>query len=365
VTDPTPAAPGAVPEEAVADLRDRLRRFRTVPLIRGTGWARGTDAAVLDDLVRYWADEYDWRVHERRIRALPWRTTALGMRFVDRPGPSEDAPVVVLLHGWPDSVLRFERVLPLLEDVRVVVPALPGYPWGLPVREAGLTTGGTADLVAALLDEIGVARVVVSAGDVGSSVAESLAAQHPGLVAALHLTNVPTAHYSAPPPGLDEDEQRAMDAAQAWMAAEAGYSHEQGTKPHTLAVGLGDSPAGLLAWIVEKLRAWSDCDGDVEAAFPRDDLLTWVSAYWFTGTIGTSFTPYVEERETVDEPIPVPTAFTWFPEEMLHAPRSFAARFFDVRVWEERDRGGHFAAWEQPESFVAGLRGALALASRP
>lgn len=164
-------------------------------------------------------------------------------------------------------------------------------------------------------------------------------------------------------PDLAEAERPALADAQAWTAAEGGYSHEQGTKPHSLAVGLGDSPAGLLAWIVEKLRAWSDCDGDVEAVFPRDDLLTRVSASWFTSTIGTSFTPYVERRETVDEPVPVPTAFTWFSGEMLHAPRSLADRFFDVRMREERGRGGHFAAWEQPESFVAGLRTALALAS--
>jgi pimeloyl-ACP methyl ester carboxylesterase len=354
------AAPDPVADAAVEDLRTRIRRTRSVPLVAGTGWERGTDAGYLDGLLRYWAEEYDWRRHEQRVLALPWRTTASGMRVVDRPADDPDAPVVVLLHGWPDSVLRFERVLPLLADVRVIVPALPGYPYGLPVREPGLTTGGTADLVAGVLDELGIPRAVVSAGDVGASIAESLAADHPDLIAALHLTNVPTAHYGPPSDDLAPEEQEAMRAAQAWTAAEAGYSHEQGTKPHTLAVGLGDSPAGLLAWIVEKLRAWSD--GDLETVFPRDDLLTWVSAYWFTGTIGTSFTPYVEARETVDVPVQAPTAFTWFPKEMLHAPRRFAERFFDVRVWEERDVGGHFAAWEQPESFVAGLRSAIALA---
>jgi pimeloyl-ACP methyl ester carboxylesterase len=355
------AAPEPVTDEAIEDLRARLRRTRRVPLIQGVGWERGVDAGYLDDLLRSWAEDYDWRRHERRILDLPWRTTGTGMRLVDRATEDPEAPVVVLLHGWPDSVLRFERVLPLLPDVRVIVPALPGYPYGLPVREAGLTTGGTADLVAAALDELGVGRVIVSGGDIGSSVAESLAAQRPDLVAALHLTNVPTAHYGPPDEHLSAEEQEAMRAAQAWMAAEAGYSHEQGTKPHTLAVGLGDSPAGLAAWIVEKLRDWSDCDGDLDAVFPRDDLLTWLSAYWFTGTIGTSFTPYVEHRETVSEPVAAPTAFTWFPKEMLHAPRAFAERFFDVRVWEERDRGGHFAAWEQPESYVAGLRSAIAL----
>lgn len=355
-------APDRVTDAAIDDLRDRLRRTVRPALIAGTGWDRGVDDEYLADLLRYWAEEYDWRRQEERILALPWRTTTTGMRLLDQPGPDVDAPVVVLLHGWPDSVLRFSRVLPLLRDVRVIVPALPGYPYGLPVREAGLTTGGTADLVADALRGLGLDRVVVSAGDIGASVAESLAADHPDLVAALHLTNVPTPHYSRFPDDLDAEERAAVDAAARWTAQEGGYSHEQGTKPHTLAIGLLDSPAGLAAWLVEKLRTWSDCGGDVERAFPRDDLLTWLSAYWFTRTIGTSFTPYFEEREIVGSRIPVPTAFTWFPGEMLHAPRRFAERFFDVRVWEERAAGGHFAAWEQPESWVQGLRGAIALA---
>lgn len=356
-------APELVSDAAIEDLRERLRRFRPVPLVEGTGWGRGVEPGFLADLVRSWA-AYDWREHERRILDLPWLTTTNGMRMIDRAaagGPAE-APVVVLLHGWPDSVLRFTRVLPLLTDLRVIVPALPGYPYGMPLTRPGLTTGGTAELVAASLRELGVDRAVVSGGDIGSSVAEYLAARHPDLVAALHLTNVPTVHYSQPPADPTDEERAALDAARVWIAAEGGYSHQQGTKPHTLAAGLGDSPAGLAAWIVEKLREWSDCGGDVERTFPRKDLLTWLSVYWFTGTIGTSFTPYVEERETVDAPAPVPTAFTWFPREMLRAPRSFAERSFDVRVWEERSEGGHFAAWEQPESFVAGLRSAVALA---
>ena len=353
-------APDRVDDAAIEDLRDRLRRTRRIPLIEGLGWERGVDATFLTDLLRSWAEDYDWREHERAILALPWRRTSSGMRLVDQPAASPDAPVVVLLHGWPDSVLRYARVLPLLTDVRVIVPALPGYPYGLPVRAPGLTTGGMADLVADALRELGVERVVVSGGDIGSSVAESLAADHPDLVAAVHLTNVPSVHYWQPPADLTPEERAAVDASKAWTAAEGGYSQEQSTKPHTLAVGLGDSPAGLAAWIVEKLRSWSDAD--LETAFPREDLLTWLSVYWFTGTIGTSFTPYVEPRERVEEPVAAPAAFTWFPKEMLHAPRSFAERFFDVRVWEERERGGHLAAWEEPEAFVSGLRQAIALA---
>ncbi len=354
-------APEPVDDAAIEDLRERLRRTRQVALIEGVGWDRGTEPGYLADLLRAWAT-FDWRAQERRLLALPWRTTSNGMRLVDRPADRDDAPVVILLHGWPDSFLRFTRLLPLLPDLRVIVPCLPGYPWGRPVRAPGLTTGGTADLVAAALAELGVERAVVSGGDIGGSVTESLAAGYPDLVAALHLTDVPMVHLLQPPEDPTDEERDAIAAAQGWQQAEGGYNAEQSTKPHTLAVGLGDSPAGLAAWIVEKARSWSDCGGDVEAAFPREDLLTWLSLYWFTGTIGTSFTPYFEERERVSSPSPVPAAFTWFPKELRRPPRSLAERFFDVRVWEERDAGGHFAAWEQPESFAAGLRSALALA---
>jgi pimeloyl-ACP methyl ester carboxylesterase len=142
---------------------------------------------------------------------------------------------------------------------------------------------------------------------------------------------------------------------------EGAYAMLQSTKPHTLAVALGDSPAGLAAWIVEKLRSWSDCGGDVESVFPRDDLLTWVMAYWVTGTIGSSFLPYVEDTPTITGKVEVPTAVTIFPKDLVPAPRVFAERFFDLRDWDEQTSGGHFGAWEKPEAYVEGLRRAVAL----
>jgi pimeloyl-ACP methyl ester carboxylesterase len=150
---------------------------------------------------------------------------------------------------------------------------------------------------------------------------------------------------------------------QSWRFKEGGYAIEQATKPHTLAVGLGDSPAGLAAWIVEKLRSWSDCGDDVETAFPREDLLTWLTLYWVTGTIGSSFLSYVEQTPPVTGRIEVPTAVTMFPGDLIPAPRVYAERFFNLRVWEEPADGGHFGAWERPEVYVKGLRAAVALAS--
>ena len=188
-----------------------------------------------------------------------------------------------------------------------------------------------------------------------------LATRFPERVAALHLTDVPlNAAVMTEPDRLSEEELAYVESVQQWRQADGAYLHQQATRPHTLAVGLGDSPAGLAAWIAEKLRGWSDCGGDVDSVFPRDDLLTWVTAYWLTGCIGTSFAPYARQSPPFER-IDVPTVVSQFPQELLHAPRSFAEKVLDVRVWQEPTAGGHFAAWEQPEAYVAGVRAAVAL----
>ena len=355
--------PDPVPQSVLDDLRRRLLATNRVRLPGGTGWGRGVDADYLVELVSYWADCYDWRVNEQRIGALPWTSVAVGGRNYAalHQESSKGAATVVLLHGWPDSVLRFQRVLPLLTDLNVVVPCLPGFPFAPPLTDPGMSMTAMAEVVDGVMRGLGYPRYVVSGRDVGSGVAEALAVRAPDNVAALHLTDIPYTHlFSLKESELTADEQAYLAAGRQWQVTEGAYSLEQATKPHTLAVGLADSPAGLLAWIVEKLRSWSDCGGDVEAVFPRDDLLTWVTAYWVTGTIGTSFSPYVERSAPVPS-VAAPTAVTIFPHDLVPAPRSFAERFFDIRTWDEEPRGGHFAAWELPERFVAGLRKAVAL----
>jgi pimeloyl-ACP methyl ester carboxylesterase len=352
-------APEAVPAPVLEDLRARLRAYRRVALPPGFGWERGVDGDFLAELVAHWAEHYDWRVHEARIRALPWEMTDVPVRLIHQRG--RGIPVL-LLHGWPDSVLRFEKVLPLLSDLNVVVPALPGYPFAAPVPRGGLSAAAMAELIAAAMAELGYDRYVVSAGDVGCDVAEVLAAEYPDNVAALHLTDVSQHRFRIDPPeDLSPVEQAYVEYGHRWQAQEGGYMREQATKPHTLAVALGDSPAGLAAWLVEKLRTWTDCEGDVTAVFTHDELLTWITAYWVSGSIGTSFTPYVEAGLRSRTPIIAPTAFTIFPKDLVNAPREFAARFFDVRSWVEDSRGGHFAAWECPERYVAGVRTAMSL----
>jgi pimeloyl-ACP methyl ester carboxylesterase len=350
-----------VPTSAVDDLLRRLASTRQAQLPTGTEWGRGTDADFLAGLLRCWRDRFDWRRHEQRILNLPWKTVGAGdraLRTVHIPGAS-DAPTVVLLHGWPDSVLRFERLLPLLDDLNVVVPALPGFPFANEVTTPGMTVVVMAELIADAVQALGINRYVVSGGDVGADVAEHLANIYPDRVLALHLTNVSPLHaVFADRSTLDAEGLAYLDAAAAWQRAEGGYIAQQSTKPNSLAPALADSPAGLAAWMVEKLMSWS------HVPFGEDDLLTWVSIYWFTNTIGSSFAPYVEFAMPV-EYVHTPTVLSAFAHDTKLAPRAFASRFVNVREYIAHETGGHFAAWEQPALYAQDLRRAIQLVSGP
>ncbi|YCK79762.1 epoxide hydrolase (plasmid) [Arthrobacter sp. D3-18] len=360
------SAPPEVAQDVLDDLHDRLKRFRPVATAGEHGWRRGVDPDYLAELIDYWGNGYDWRKHEHRIRSMPWtavQNTETPIRAIHQTA-GRGATTVVLLHGWPDSVLRFERLLPMLNDVNVVVPSLPGFPFALPVPDGGLSSVQMAEAVAQGLSALGYDRYVLSAGDVGCDVAEALAASHPQNVSALHLTDISQYHFLADlPTDLSAEEKEYVRQGHHWQAMEGGYMHEQSTKPQTLAVALGDSPAGLAAWLLEKLRNWTDSAGDVESVFTKDEILTWIMAYWVSGAIGTSFTPYAESGPKPWKKIQTPTAVTIFPRDLVNAPREFASRFFNIQHWQECPAGGHFAAWEQPEAYAKGIRKAVSLAT--
>jgi pimeloyl-ACP methyl ester carboxylesterase len=343
----------------MAELRERLARTRRVALPWSADGTRGVTGAVLDELLDRWTNGYEWDEHERRIAALPWTTVAAGgtdLRVIHQRSDDPEAPVVVLLHGWPDSVLRFERVLPLLTDLHVVVPALPGFPFAPPLTEPGMSANRIAAIVADALDQLGYPRYTVSGGDVGGTVAEILAGEHPDRVTALHLTDVsPRRALTADPAKLPPDAAAYLGQAAQWFRTEGGYIAEQSTRPNTLAVALGDSPAGLAAWLVEKLTAWSG-----ESAFTTDDLLTWITAYWATGAIGSSFATYTEPV-TLSDRVETPTVLSAFPDDIKPAPRGYAEAFLNVREYVRHSAGGHFAAWEQPHAYADDLRRAVEL----
>ncbi|WP_410671603.1 epoxide hydrolase family protein [Amycolatopsis sp. cmx-4-68] len=344
------------------ELRERLRRTRRITTPWSHDETRGITASRLDELLHHWADGYDWDKHERRIRTLPWVTVGTGdteLRVIHQRAADPGAPVVVLLHGWPDSVLRFERLLPLLTDLNVVVPALPGFPFAAPLTAPGMSANRIAGIVADALAELGHPRYTVSGGDVGGTVAEILAAEHPDRVTALHLTNIaPRRALTADPAQLAPDAAAYLGRSAQWFRTDGGYIAEQSTRPNTLAVALGDSPAGLAAWLVEKLESWSD-----ESAFTPDELLTWVTAYWVTGTIGTSFATYAEPV-TLPDRIATPAVLSVFPRDTKPEPRSYAEAFLNIAEYVKHPAGGHFAAWEQPEAYAGDLRRAVGLADR-
>jgi pimeloyl-ACP methyl ester carboxylesterase len=350
------APPAAVTDDALADLAQRLRRTRPVANPWQDQPARGVPSDQLNELLRYWATEYEWRSHEERIRALPWAGYGAGagsLRFIHQRSDNPAATAIVLLHGWPDSVLRFERVLPLLTDFHVVVPALPGFPFA-PAMEKALSAKGIADLVAAAMAGLGYDRYVVSGADIGATIGEIMASDHPGRVAALHLANVAAGHAASGPDRLPPEVREYLAYLGQWRRTEAGFIAEQGSRPGTLIAGLGDSPAGLLAWIAEKLISWS-AETAGRPAFTPDELLTWVSAYWFTGTIGSSFSTYVEPAPVPDR-VETPTVLSVFASDIIVAPRSYAEVFLNLAAFVEHPRGGHFAAWENPSDYVADLR---------
>ncbi|MGW0659960.1 epoxide hydrolase family protein [Streptodolium elevatio] len=359
-----------VPDAVLADLRDRLARTRWPEPVPGTGWDAGTDTAYLRELCAYWQDGYDWRRHEARLNAHPNFLTEIDnqpLHFLHVRSADPDALPLVVSHGWPGSVAEFLDVIgPLTEPgpdaFHVVCPSLPGYGWSSPVREAGWGPARMASALAELMDLLGYARYGAQGGDWGSIVSTELARAHPSRVAGLHVNLLIAG------PGPDDDPADFTDAERASLARmrelgrdEAGYLRQQATKPYTLGHGLVDSPAGLASWIVEKFRGWSDCDGDVESRFTRDELLTNITLYWVTATAHSAARLYYENAHTVSptagQRIEVPTGCAYFPAEKLGTPsRRWAERQYNITHWTDMPAGGHFAAMEEPEALVDDIR---------
>ncbi|HEU5323533.1 MAG TPA: epoxide hydrolase [Methylomirabilota bacterium] len=365
-----------VPDEVLADLGERLRRVRWPDEVPGGGWTYGTDLAYMRGLVEHWRERYDWRAHEARLNRLPQFTVEVGgleLHFVHARGVGPAPLPLLLSHGWPGSIVEFERILPLLTDpgrhgadpadaFTVVAPSLPGYTLSFRPGQPRLGFAEIADLFAGLMtDVLGYRRFGAQGGDWGGFITSVLALRHPARLAGIHL-NLLALRRDLPPPAAPTEEERAyLEELRRWQREETGYMAIQGTRPQTLAYGLTDSPVGLAAWIVEKFRAWSDCDGDVERRFSKDLLLTNAMLYWTTGAIGSSFWPYYARAHGPwpgpdGARVSVPTAYASFPREILHPPRAWAERAYDIRRWTVMKAGGHFAALEEPEALAADVR---------
>jgi pimeloyl-ACP methyl ester carboxylesterase len=365
-----------VADAAIADLRERLARTRFPDQAPGAPWAYGSDVAYLQELVDYWQGDFDWRAEEARLNVFPQYKAPLhgiDVHFLHVPGKGPDPMPLMLAHGWPGSVFEFLELIPRLTDparfggepadaFTVVAPSLPGYGLSFAPGQPRFGVEAIADCLAELMTILGYERFAAQGGDWGAFVASRLGCAHAERLIGIHINLLPIRRDPNMVADPTPEERRYLGELAAWLKEETGYQWIQGTRPQTLAFGLTDSPAGLAAWIVEKFRAWSDCGGDVEAVFTKDQLLANISLYWFTGAIGASFWPYyarlhgpwpIPEGTTVD----VPTGYCEFAREILRPPRSLAERTYtDLRRWSVMPRGGHFAALEQPDALADEVR---------
>ncbi|PUB25932.1 pimeloyl-ACP methyl ester carboxylesterase [Promicromonospora sp. AC04] len=370
---PEPFAPQTTPE-AIEDLRARLRATRWPDAPEDVGWSLGTDLDYLRELVAYWADGFDWPAQEAALARLPrFRVSVggLGIHFVHARAVAPAGPVLplVLSHGWPDSFWRYSKVVSLLTDpgahgadpadaFDVVVPDMPGF--GYSDRPTGppLNSIAVAGLWAGLMTVLGYERFGAAGGDMGSHVSRYLALDHPDRVAAVHRTDGGLPIFTGDPATLAAEERAWFAETATWSATEGAYGAVHRTKPQTLAAALNDSPAGLAAWIVEKLQSWSD--GDIEDSYTRDEILTLLSIYWFTGTIGSSMRMYhanaAISAKQLTRRVEVPSGFSLFAGDVVRPPRAWLERTANTVRVTEPERGGHFAAFEEPELYARELR---------
>ncbi len=368
----------SIAENDIADLKQRLGRSRRPDQIEGIGWDQGTDRAYLEKLVRYWQSEFDWPEQQARLNRLPqFRATVQSQQihFVHVRAKSGQGLPLIITHGWPGTFAEMVKIIPMLTDPEahggdgldafdVVVPSLPGYGFSSAPRQEGMDTFVIAELWAELMSGLGYQRFAVQGGDWGASVSTCLGFLFPDRVIGVHLNRIPGSYQPPRDPSgndLTDEEKTFLRAHANWFEAEGGYGRIQATKPQSLAYALNDSPVGLAAWIIEKFRAWSDCDGNLEQCFSKDELLTNISIYWFTQTIGSSIRLYWENRRrplhfAPGERVRVPCAVALFPREIVMPPRSWVERVYNVQRWSQMPKGGHFAALEQPALLAQDLR---------
>lgn len=362
----------AASDEQLVDLRERLQRTRWPEHETVEDWSQGIPLDYVKDVCAYWATSYDWRAAERRLNEIPQFVAAvdgLDVHFLHVRSPHPNAMPLVMTHGWPGSIVEFLKVIgPLTDPVThggepadafdVVCPSLPGFGFSGKPEQTGWGVERIGHAWVQLMAGLGYERYGAQGGDWGASVTAEIGLQDPAHVAGIHL-NMPFVSSSAMDMnGLTDAEQSVLASLVHYQQWESGYSKEQSTRPQTVGYGLVDSPAGLCAWILEKFCAWTDCDGHPENVLTRDELLDNVMLYWLPAAGASSARLYWESfRDVSTEPIVVPTGCSIFPKEILRiSDRWAASRFTNILYWNELERGGHFAAFEQPDLFVDEVR---------
>lgn len=365
-----------VTEEEIADLKRRLRATRMPDQIADTTWEYGTDSAYLAELLAYWQDDFDWKKQESELNQFDQFMTeidGLDMHFIHQRSKNPDAIPLMIVHGWPGSVAEFTKIIGPLRDpvahggdiadsYHVIAPSLPGFGFSEKPSESGYSPEKFGHILAGLMERLGYEEYAIAGGDWGAIINRNIANNYPERLLGLHSNMV----LAGPPADaaqredVPEAESSLREARTAYMQNEVGYQKIQRTKPQSLGYGLNDSPAGLAAWIVEKFHGWSDmpqgADGYLDNHFSKDELLTNISIYWFTETITSSARIYYESSKTpVAKPIEyidVPTGVAIYPAEIYITPRSWVAAAYDLRHYSLMEEGGHFAALEQPASYI-------------
>ena len=367
-----------IPNSVLDDLKSRLERTRWPDELPGTGWDYGSNLDYVKELVEYWRIKFDWHAQEKLINSFSHfksEVDGLNIHFIHEKGKGPNPMPLVITHGWPGTFFEMYKVIPMLSDPAshggdpadafdVVAPSMPGYGFSDATDKRGLSVLSIGDLWAKLMSEnLGYQRFAAQGGDWGARVTAKLGLSHGDKVIGIHTTSTssPTPYQGPGTRELSEAEKAMLAQRVQWLADEGGYSHIQATKPQTLSYGLNDSPAGLAAWIVEKYRTWSDCGGDVESRFTKDELLTTITIYWVTQSINSSTRLYYESFFQAwdlakDEKIQVPVAIASFPRENSVPLREWAERSFNIQQWTDMPSGGHFAALEEPDRLVEDIR---------
>ncbi len=358
--------------ELIDDLRARLANTRWPDEIEGSDWSYGTSLPYLKNLCDYWQHEFDWPSQQKTLNSLPHFLATIEnnqLHFIHIKGAGDQPVPLLLIHGYPDSFVRFLKLIPLLEKEKIglsfdlIIPSIPGFGFsGVPTKP-GMGPKKIAELFYQLVkNELGYESFFVHGGDWGSAISEQLVLAHPESVRGLHLTDIPFLRLFDIPPGeLSEPEKKYLQAGQQWQQKEGGYAMIQSTKPQSLAYGLTDSPAGLAGWIIQMFYSWSDNRGELESSFTRDELLTNLTIYWCTGTINSGMRIYYEMQKSIQSlakgKVTVPTGAAIFPKDLIPAPVEYAKRFYNVVHWTNMPRGGHFAAMEEPDLLAGDIRG--------
>jgi pimeloyl-ACP methyl ester carboxylesterase len=367
-----------VPDTVLADLKRRLDNARWPDELENVGWEYGSSLEYMKSLADYWRNGYEWRRQEATLNDLPQYRVAMdgfGLHFVHVRSKHPKSLPIIITHGWPGSFVEMVKLIPLLTDPEthggssedafdVVVPSLPGYGFSDRPTERGMNPSKIAVLWAKLMAELGYERFAAQGGDWGSTISTALGLNHAERIIGIHLNYIAGRFLFGGTLNQTPDDETGkiyLEELRAWADREGGYSHEQSTKPQTLGYALNDSPIGLAAWIIEKFRAWSDCGGELEHIFTKDELLTNVMIYWITQTPTSSSRLYYETREqplqlSLTNRVRPPVAMAVFPKEIPIPPRALAECGFNIQRWSFMPKGGHFAAMEQSGLLAQDIR---------